>query len=221
MARYQDRIEAAKVLTAALPPLQADETVVLALPRGGVPIGAVIAEDLGAPLDIVLVRKVGAPGNPELAVGAITGSGEAGLHVNAPVARAYSLSHAEVQGLAQRELPELIRRKNAYLKGRKPFDIKGKTALLVDDGIATGSTVQAAINALRAQGPERIILAVPVASPEVIKTLETQVDQIICPMPQLAFGAVGGAYDNFPQTSDDEVIGLLEKARQRVEMNKT
>jgi putative phosphoribosyl transferase len=212
-ARYQDRAEAAQVLLDALPPLTNQKTVVIALPRGGVPVAAPIAQALGAPLDVILVRKVGAPGNPELAVGAITGSAEGDLYLNAPVMRAVGLSRTEVQALAKKELSELTRRRDTYLPGQAPAPLEGRTVILVDDGIATGSTVRAALHAIRSKGPEKIILAVPVASSEVLAELRKDVDLIVCPEPHLPLGAVGAAYQSFPQTSDNEVIALLRSAR--------
>jgi putative phosphoribosyl transferase len=214
-ARYLDRAEAAQVLLEALPPLPSQNIVVLALPRGGVPVAAPIAQALGAPLDILLVRKVGAPNNPELALGVVTGLGDDGLHVNTRVARSYGLSRDAVKTLAKEELPELMRRRNKYLQGQGHVPLKDRIVVLVDDGIATGSTVRAALRAIRSQGPQKIILAVPVASGEVLADLEPEVDLIVCPEPHLPLGAVGAAYKSFPQTPDDEVISLLQQARDR------
>lgn len=211
-ARYQDRTEAAQVLLDALPPLTNQRIVVIALPRGGVPVAAPIAAALGAPLDVLLVRKVGAPGNPELAVGATTGAGEDGLYLNTPVMRAFGLSRSEVQALASKEFSELTRRRDTYLPGRAPTPLEGATVILVDDGIATGSTVRAALHAIRSKAPEKIILAVPVASSDVLAELRKDVDLVVCPEPHLPLGAVGAAYHSFPQTSDDEVIALLRSA---------
>lgn len=212
-ARYQDRAEAAEVLLDALPPLTNHKTVVIALPRGGVPVAAPIADALGAPLDVILVRKVGAPGNPELAVGAITGADPKDLYLNTPVMRALELSQAEVQALAKKELSELVRRRDTYLEGHAPAPLEGRTVILVDDGIATGSTVRAALHAIRSKDPEEVILAVPVASSEVLAALQQDVDLVVCPEPHLPLGAVGAAYQVFTQTSDDEVIALLRSAR--------
>ena len=215
-ARYLDRSEAAQVLLDALPPLTPRNTVVLALPRGGVPVAAPIAQALAAPLDVILVRKVGAPNNPELALGAVTGPGADGLHVNTRVARSYGLSPEDVQTLAKKELPELIRRRNRYLQGHGHIPLKDRTVVLVDDGIATGSTVRAALQAIRSQDAKKIILAVPVASGEVLADLEPDVDLIVCPEPYLPLGAVGAAYQSFPQTPDDTVIALLQIAHDRM-----
>lgn len=213
MARYRDRIDAAQVLFSALPPLAAGTAVVVALPRGGLPIGGYIAENLNAPLDILLVRKVGAPSNPELAIGAVSGPGTDELEVNEAIARAYGLTKSDVHDLSQQSLKELSRRKAAYLQGRDQVSVEGKTVVLVDDGIATGSTARTALKAIRSKHPKDIILAIPVASPEVLKSLEAHADRIICPHPILDQGAVGAAYDKFPQVTDDEVIEILNTAR--------
>ncbi|MBU3259842.1 phosphoribosyltransferase [Roseovarius sp. PS-C2] len=209
MTIYQDREDAARQVLEALPPLMDDDIVVLALPRGGVPIGAVIARALNAPLDLLLVRKVGAPRNPELAIGAVTGPGDDGLVVNESVAQLYGLTREDVARLAEPELDELERRRQAYLGQRPKVPVRGKTVILVDDGIATGTTVRSALVALRQQGPKRIILAVPVASADVLADLENQVDRIVCPEPHLHFGAVGGAYRVFDQVADSTVVDLM------------
>ncbi|WP_320179148.1 phosphoribosyltransferase family protein [Roseovarius pacificus] len=211
MTIYQDREDAARQVLEALPPLMDDDIVVLALPRGGVPIGAVIARALNAPLDLLLVRKVGAPRNPELAIGAVTGPGNDGLVVNESVAQLYGLTREDVARLAEPELDELERRRQAYLGQRPKVPVRGKTVILVDDGIATGTTVRSALVALRQQGPKRIILAVPVACADVLADLENQVDRIVCPEPHLHFGAVGGAYRVFDQVADSTVIDLMQQ----------
>ena len=211
MTIYQDREDAARQVLEALPPLVDEDIVVLALPRGGVPIGAVIARALNAPLDLLLVRKVGAPRNPELAIGAVTGPGNDGLVVNESVAQLYGLTREDVARLAEPELDELERRRQAYLGQRPKVPVRGKTVILVDDGIATGTTVRSALVALRQQGPKRIILAVPVASADVLADLENQVDRIVCPEPHLHFGAVGGAYRVFDQVADSTVIDLMQQ----------
>lgn len=211
MTIYQDREDAARQVLEALPPLMDDDIVVLALPRGGVPIGAVIARALNVPLDLLLVRKVGAPQNPELAIGAVTGPGNDGLVVNESVAQLYGLTREDVARLAEPELDELERRRQAYLGQRPKVPVRGKTVILVDDGIATGTTVRSALVALRQQGPKRIILAVPVACADVLADLENQVDRIVCPEPHLHFGAVGGAYRVFDQVADSMVIDLMQQ----------
>ncbi|HKL46529.1 MAG TPA: phosphoribosyltransferase family protein [Roseovarius sp.] len=216
MTVYDDRRDAARQLLTALPPLEeGEDVVVLALPRGGVPIGAVIAEALDAPLDLILVRKVGAPRNPELAVAAVTGPDADGLVVNESTARAFDLARADIEALAAPERAELERRRNAYMGDHEPVPVKGRTVLVVDDGIATGTTMRAALAALRNQAPARIIVAVPVASSEVLDSLRSLADEIICPEPRLRFGAVGGAYRVFDQVPDDQVIRLMRNALAR------
>lgn len=215
MPAYDDRADAARQLLKALPPLADQDVVVLALPRGGVPIGAIIAEALNAPLDLVLVRKVGAPRNPELAIGAVTGPGDAGLVVNMPVARLLGMTRADVDALAAPERTELERRRRAYLGDRPPVPVAGRTVVLVDDGIATGTTLRAALASLRRMRPGRVILAVPVASADVLDDLRGAVDQLICPVPELQFGAVGAAYRHFDQVTDAEVQRLMHKAQLR------
>lgn len=207
MALYQDRVDAAHKLLATLPEIEPGKAVILALPRGGVPIGDVIAKALNAPLDLILVRKVPSPQNPELALGAVTGAHE--LTVNDSVRRMLGLTHQDVQNLAATQVEEIERRRDLYLGGKPSVSLIGKTAIVVDDGIATGATALAALKAVKARQPDRIILAVPVASEDVLAELRAMVDQIICPAPHLPYGAVGAAYTNFSQVSDKEVIALL------------
>ncbi len=213
MTVYDDRQDAARHLLKALPALDGEDVVILALPRGGVPIGAWLSKALGAPLDLLLVRKVGAPGNPEVALGAVTGPGDEGLVVNWPVARACGLDRADVAERAAPEREELERRRRAYVGRAARVPVAGRTVLLVDDGIATGTTARAAIAALRQMGPKQVILAVPVASGGALDDLRGQVDRIVCPEPHLRFGAVGGAYRVFDQVSDEQVVALMQSAR--------
>lgn len=206
---FTDRIQAGQLLADRLAQLNLGDVVVLALPRGGVPVAAQVAKRLGAPLDLMLVRKVGLPGHEELALGAIAGPDGADWVVNPDVADASGLSDHEMAMLAERQKPELRRRCARYLGGRPPIPLAGKTAILVDDGIATGATVRAALTALRRAGPNRIILAVPVAAPDVIAALRSEVDQLICLEAPRGFYAVGAHYAAFPQVSDEEVISFL------------
>jgi len=212
MPTYDDRDDAARQLLQALPPLAHEDVVVLALPRGGVPIGALIAEALDAPLDLILVRKVGAPRNRELAIGAVTGPGDAGLVVNSSVARLFGMTRADVDALAAPERTELERRRRAYLGDTPRVPVAGRTVVLVDDGIATGTTVRAALASLRQMQPRRVILAVPVASADALDDLRADVDVLICPEPHLHVGAVGGAYRRFEQVPDADVTRLMHAA---------
>ncbi len=186
-----------------------EDVVVLALPRGGVPVAAGIAEALGAPLDVLLVRKLGLPGYPELAMGAIASGGVRVL--NEEVVRRYGVSPEAIEAVARAEQAELERRQRVY-RGDRPYpDLGGKTVVLVDDGLATGATMRAAIDAVRARGPAAIVLAVPVAPPDTIARLAPLVDEIVCPLQPEPFYAIGQWYADFTQTSDAEVQRLLAR----------
>ncbi|MDP3771308.1 MAG: phosphoribosyltransferase family protein [bacterium] len=208
---FRDRGDAGRKLAAALRVYHnAKDTIVIALPRGGVVVGAEVARELALPLDIVVPRKIGAPGNPEYAIGAITEAGE-------PVwdHQAVSLTDASEEYLEQtvaKERTEARRRLLTYRGDRPPRDVKGKTVVLVDDGIATGLTMRAAITTMRAEGAKRIVLAVPVAAAASITKLRSTVDEIVCLHAPQWFGAVGAFYDTFEQTSDEEVIRLFRAA---------
>ncbi|HFE32537.1 MAG TPA: phosphoribosyltransferase [Gammaproteobacteria bacterium] len=186
-----------------------DDVIVLALPRGGVPVAAEVARALGAPLDVMLVRKLGLPGHPELAMGAIASGGV--MVMNDDVVRRLSVSPAAIEAVAEAEGRELARRERAY-RGERPWpDLKGRCVILVDDGLATGATMHAAIDAVRAQQPGCIVVAVPVAPPDTVRTLEALVDEVVCPLQPQSFMAIGQWYQDFTQTSDDEVITLLDE----------
>lgn len=206
---FKDRIEAGKQLAERLTESLPRPAVVLALPRGGVPVAAEIARRHGLPLDLMLVRKVGLPAQRELAVAAIAGADGSELTVNADVAAMAGLSPEEIRDLAEPERTELRRRRTVYLGDRKPVSLIGKTAILVDDGIATGATTRAAIAATRQAGAQQIILAVPVAPSEVLDRLRREVDKIICLETPDPFHAVGAHFRDFPQVSDDEVTRTL------------
>lgn len=205
---FRDRVDAGRKLAAELQQYRdAKDTMVIALPRGGVVVGVEVAKALSLPLDIVVPRKISAPGNPEYAIGAITESGNPTWD-----RQAVSLTDASEEYLAKavvKERAEAQRRLTTYRGNRPSRDVKGKTVLLVDDGIATGATMRAAITTLRAEGAQRIILAVPVAATDSIATLQSEVDEIVCLYAPQWFGAVGAFYDTFEQTTDDEVIALL------------
>jgi len=210
-AAFQDRREAGQRLAEAMASQDLTNVVVLALPRGGVPVAAPVAQALGAPLDLLLVRKIGAPGQPELAVAAVADGADPVLACDDET---MALTGASPQYI-QRELPahlrEIERRRKLYLKGRPPIPLAGKTAVLVDDGIATGTTVRAALMALRLRGPARVILAVPVASQEALHALRPEVDALVCLETPAWFGAVGAHYRYFPSVSDDEVVALMDE----------
>lgn len=207
MERFIDRREAGKILATRLSAWahQAD-VIVLALPRGGVPVGYEVAQKLSVPLDIFVVRKLGVPGHEELAMGAIASGGI--VYFNQAVLGALNLSSEVVDAVIASEQQELIRRETVY-RGARPFpEIEGKTVILVDDGIATGASVRVAIKALREQSPKQIILAVPVAPFSVYRALAAEADEVVCPVTPKDFHAVGAWYEDFPQTTDQEVSEL-------------
>ncbi len=211
MATYQDRAEAAARLAAALPAGSGRRSVVIALPRGGVPIAEVLCARLGATLDLQLVRKVGAPGNPELALAAVTGPKTEDLTVNEPLRRALGLSLAEVRALAQPEICELERRRALWLGSRPAADLTGRSVIVVDDGLATGATAAAALKAVRRRGAAQIILAVPVALGHSLDAIGGLADRIVCPLVTNRLDSVGGAYAGFPQIDDGEVAQALRR----------
>jgi putative phosphoribosyl transferase len=211
---FRNRTEAGRKLADRLVEIAPNDAVVLALPRGGVPVAAVVAAALGAPLDLMLVRKIGAPRHAELAVGAVAGVKGDEIVVNDDVAAALGLTAADVHRLGEPERAELQRRHALYLRGREPVPLAGKTVILIDDGIATGATAKAALRAIRKAGPAKIILAVPVASRQSLAELRDCVDQIVCLEAPADFVAVGAWYSSFVQVSDAEVLNLLAAAAQ-------
>lgn len=207
MTVFRDRRHAGQVLAAALERYTDDDVVVLALPRGGVPIAFEVAARLGAPLDVYLVRKLGVPGHEELAMGAIASGGVQVLS-DELIAR-LGIGAEAIARVAARERDELARREQAYRGDRPPLAVAGRTVILIDDGLATGATMKAAVAGLRKLGPRRIVVAVPVASPEACAEVGEQVDEIVCLVTPTPFWGVGNWYDDFSQTSDDEVRTLL------------
>jgi putative phosphoribosyl transferase len=187
--------------------------VVLALPRGGVPVAAEVAALLKAPLDLVIVRKVGAPGNPELAVAAIVDGDPPDVVLNREIVEAYNLDEAALATLVKRERPELQRRRAIYRRNRSPFSIAGKTVVLVDDGAATGTTMKVAIRALKRRSPTAIVVALPIAPPQTAAELSQEADRVVCLAQPSHFRALGYHYRNFEQLDDEEVIAILERCR--------
>lgn len=209
--RFQDRAEAGRELAQALS-AYADrpEVRVLGLPRGGVPVAFEVARALRAPLDVFLVRKLGVPGHEELALGAIASGGVRVL--NQDVVRSLRLGEATIDRIAAREEQELLRRSRAYRGDRPPLDVAHRTVIVVDDGLATGATMRAAVKAIEQMGPARIVVAVPVGAPETCAVLEQEADELVCPLRPAAFFAVGAWYEHFGQTTDEEVQTLLQRA---------
>jgi putative phosphoribosyl transferase len=209
---YADRRDAGRRLAAALAPLKDSRPVVLALPRGGVAIGFEIARALGAPLDIVLVRKIGVPWQPELALGAVTDGGAPDSFIDRDLAARLDIPEGYIEGEKEQQLQEIERRRTAYCAGRPPVDVAGRTAIVVDDGIATGATMRVALRAVRRRGPARLVLAVPVAPPDIADTFCDEADEIVCLETPPEFGAIGFYYRDFHQMSDAEVTDLLARA---------
>ena len=202
--RFRNRTEAGRALARVLSRYAGrDDVVVLALPRGGVPVAYEVAKELGAPLDVFLVRKLGVPGHEELAMGAIASGGV--LVLDDGVVRWLGISEDQIQKTLARELDELRRREAAYREGRPLPDLKGKTVILVDDGLATGASMQAAARAVRRHDPARIVVAVPVASRATCDQFREEVDEVVCAVTPAPFYAVGNWYEDFSQTSDEEV----------------
>ena len=207
---FADRIEAGARLAEALEHLEGEDVVVLGVPRGGVEVAAEVARARGWPLDIVIPRKVGAPFNPELGLGAIA----AGVRVlDERMIHTLNVSpdYLEEEISAQEE--EIHRRTEAYRGGRAPLGVRGKVAVVVDDGVATGGTAAAAVRWAKAQGATRVVLAIPVAPREALMRLSKEADEVVCLGTPEPFFAVGQWYERFPQTSDREVVELLERAR--------
>lgn len=207
--RFRDRAEAGRRLAEAVAALKLADPVVLALPRGGVPVAAPVAQALGAPLDVVLVRKIGAPGHSELAMGAVVDGARPVVVWNESVVRDYGVDEIAREQAVEAKLEEIAARRRRYLSGRATVGVAGRDAVVVDDGIATGATARAALQALRTQGPASLTLAVPVAPRSAEREFGDLVDHWICLDSPEVFYAVGQAYLNFGQTSDEEVISAL------------
>jgi putative phosphoribosyl transferase len=209
---FADRTEAGRRLAERVLNLESEHPVVLALPRGGVPVAFEVAKALAAPLDLVLVRKIGAPFQPELAIGAVVDGEHPELVVNRDLIEECGVPDSYLESERQRQLEEIERRRQLYLGGRARAPIEGRTAIVVDDGIATGATMEAALHATRRAGPRHLVLAVPVAPPDTLERLRPEVDQVVCLMMPAYLGAIGSFYRDFRQLGDEEVITLLEQA---------
>ncbi len=210
--RFPDRATAGRLLAVELAHLKDRQPVVLALPRGGVAVGFEIARALDAPLDIVLVRKIGVPWQPELALGAVTDGASPGIFIDQDLASILDIPGDYVQEETARQLGEVERRRKTYCAGRPSVEITGRTAIVVDDGIATGATMRVALRAVRRCNPARLVLAVPVAPPEALGAFDKEADEVVCLETPAALGAIGLYYRDFHQMSDAEVIDLLALA---------
>lgn len=214
LTRFRDRRDAGRQLAAALQSMAGEPGVlVLALPRGGVPVAYEVAMALGAPLDVFIVRKLGVPGHEELAMGAIAQGGVRIL--NREVIEPLGIPDSVIDRVAAAEGAELVRRVRLYRGGAPPPAIGGQTVLLVDDGLATGATMTAAVAGVRAHGPSRIVVAVPVAARETVERMHEIADDCVSVLVPRSFGGVGQWYEDFDQTSDDEVRSLLDAAHHR------
>lgn len=214
-AVFADRRDAGRRLAAALEHLRARRPLVLALPRGGVPVAFEVAQALDAPLDLVLVRKIGAPGFEELALAAVVDGSPPLLHVNEALVAEVRPPPGWIESQMQQQLRQIERRRRLYRGDRPPPQTAGRCVILVDDGIATGATMRAALRALRAADPARLVVAVPVAPPETVRELQAEADEVVCLLAPRQFGAVGAFYEDFGQTSDEEVVALLAQAQRR------
>ncbi len=208
---FRDRIDAGRQLAKALASYKGQHPVILALPRGGVPVAAEIASALNAPLDLVLVRKLGAPFQPELAMGAVVDGQTPVVVRNDNIIRLADIADADFNAVRDRELAEIERRRKLYLGDRAHPVIDGHTAIIVDDGIATGATIRAALRAIRLRKPRELVLAVPVAPSDTLRQLRSEADAIVCLEDHEDFGAISLFYADFPQVSDAEVIDLLAR----------
>ncbi|MGA3004794.1 MAG: phosphoribosyltransferase [Acetobacteraceae bacterium] len=209
---FDNRRESGRLLAERLLKFKDQHPVVLALPRGGVPVGFEVARALAAPLDLVLVRKIGAPHNEEFAVGAITDGEHPTVVIDQHLVRRLDISSAYLDEAKTAALAEIERRRHVWLGDRPPVDIAGRTAIVVDDGIATGATMRAALQATRARKPARVVLAVPIAAPDSLDDLRHEADDVVCLDAPENFMAVGQFYRHFPQLRDAEVTALLAEA---------
>lgn len=210
--RFRDRVDAGHQLAAMLQTYAPEAPIVLALPRGGVPVGYEVARALAAPLDVWVVRKVGVPWYPELGVGAVAEGGY--IHLSPEIVAEAGLTKAELDAVVQEKRAEVEARVRRF-RGERPVPVlRDRTVILVDDGIATGGTVRAALRAIKAAKPKKLVLAVPVASPDIIESLALEVDHVVCLLAPENLYAIGFWYEDFRQVSDDEVAELLRRSRE-------
>jgi len=208
---FKDRTEAGRKLAKALAAYKDQHPVILALPRGGVPVAAEVAATLHAPLDLILVRKIGVPIQPELAMGAVVDGGAPIIVRNEDVIRLAGIDETEFKAICDSELAEIERRRQRYLGSRERSDVAGRTAIVIDDGIATGATIRAALRATRMRNPKKLVLAVPVAPKDNLAALHSDADEVVCLEDYEFFEAIGLYYANFNQVTDEEVIEMLKR----------
>lgn len=206
---FKNRTDAGKRLALALERYREEKPVVLALPRGGVPVAAEVARALQAPLDLLLVRKIGLPSQPELAMGAVVDDGKPLIVRNEDVIEMAHVSARDFDRACQRERVEIQRRRKRYLGTRAAIDLRARTVIVIDDGLATGATMRAALRALRMRGPGKVVLAIPVAPTRALAEMRAETDEIVCLDDYQSFGAIGSCYADFRQVADEEVVSTL------------
>jgi len=208
---FKDRSDAGRKLAKALAGYKGQQPVILALPRGGVPVAAEVAAALNAPLDLILVRKIGVPFQPELAMGAVVDGGAPIIVRNEDVIGLAGIDESDFKAICDSKLAEIERRRQRYLGSRNRVDVSGRTAIVIDDGVATGATTRAALRATRVRNPKKLVLAVPVAPTDSLPVLRSDADDVICLEDYEFFGAIGAYYADFTQVPDEEVIELLRR----------
>jgi len=209
---FADRTEAGQALARELVKYRGQPVHVYALPRGGAQVAAEVARALNAPLDLIFVRKIGAPAQPELAIGAVVDGGTPIIVRNDDVVRFTGTRDSQFDQICRRELQEIERRRKVYLQNRPPLDPAGKIAIVIDDGVATGATMRAALRATRMRHPKKLVLAVPVGAYDSIEELRGEVDEVVCLSAPEDFGALGHYYEDFCQLSDQDVIDILDRS---------